>query len=57
MRRFIGLLGDKATADTDVNELLTQTFTGSKEIKSGNLALQLKLDAKGRAQSSTARSA
>jgi hypothetical protein len=38
---------DAATASTDVDELLTQTFTGSKEVKSGNLDLSLKLEAQG----------
>jgi hypothetical protein len=39
--------GDEATSSTDVNELLTQTFTGSKEIDSGKLALKLRIDARG----------
>jgi hypothetical protein len=38
---------DAATASTDVDELLTQTFTGSKEVESGNLDLSLKLEAQG----------
>jgi hypothetical protein len=32
---------------TDVNELLTQTFTGSKKVKSGKLALSLKIESQG----------
>jgi hypothetical protein len=39
--------GEAASSSTDVDELLTQTFTGSKEVKSGNLALTMKLEAKG----------
>jgi hypothetical protein len=38
---------DGASPTTDVNELLTQTFTGSKEVKSGILDLTMKLEAKG----------
>ena len=38
---------DEASSSTDVNELLTQTFTGSKEVKSGNLDLALKIAAQG----------
>jgi hypothetical protein len=38
---------EDASSSTDVNELLTQTFTGSKEVKSGNLDLSLKLEAQG----------
>jgi hypothetical protein len=38
---------DEASSTTDVNELLTQTFTGSKEVKSGNLELSVELEAKG----------
>jgi hypothetical protein len=38
---------EEASSSTDVNELLTQTFTGSKEVKSGNLDLSLKLEAQG----------
>lgn len=38
---------DEASSSTDVNELLTQTFTGSKEVKSGNLKLALKIAAQG----------
>jgi hypothetical protein len=40
--------GDEATASTDVNELLTQTFTGSKPVDSGKLALKVRLDAQGK---------
>jgi hypothetical protein len=39
--------GDQASASTDVNELLTQTFSGSKQVKSGILDLKLQLEAKG----------
>jgi hypothetical protein len=38
---------DEASSSTDVNELLTQTFTGSKDVKSGNLDLSLKIEAQG----------
>src|SRR5215207_6357498 len=38
---------DEASSSTDVNELLTQTFTGSKDVKSGNLDLSLKVEAQG----------
>src|SRR5215218_1397173 len=39
--------GEQASASTDVNELLTQTFTGSKKIESGNLDVKLQIEAKG----------
>jgi hypothetical protein len=39
--------GENASASTDVNELLTQTFTGKKEVKSGNLALEFQIEAQG----------
>jgi hypothetical protein len=39
--------GEEASADTDVNKLLTQTFTGSKKVESGNLDLKLQIEAKG----------
>ena len=39
--------GDEASSSTDVNELLTKTFTGSKEVDSGNLDLTLKIEAQG----------
>jgi hypothetical protein len=39
--------GEEASASTDVNELLTQTFSGKKEVKSGNLDLQLRIEAEG----------
>ncbi len=39
--------GQQASASTDVNELLTQTFTGSKDVNSGNIDLKLKIDAQG----------
>jgi len=38
---------DEVSSSTDVNELLTQTFTGSKDVKSGNLDLSLKVEAQG----------
>ena len=38
---------DEASSSTDVNELLTQTFTGSKEVDSGNLDVALKIEAVG----------
>jgi hypothetical protein len=38
---------DQASSSSDVNELLTQTFTGSKQVKSGNLDVALKLEAQG----------
>jgi hypothetical protein len=39
--------GAEASSSTDVNELLTQTFTGDKDVKSGNLSLSLKIEAEG----------
>jgi hypothetical protein len=39
--------GEQASSSTDVNELLTQTFTGKKDVKSGNLSLSLKIEAEG----------
>jgi hypothetical protein len=39
--------GQEASASTDVNELLRQTFTGSKDVKSGNLDLALRIEAEG----------
>jgi hypothetical protein len=39
--------GEEASAGTDVNELLTQTFTGDKDVKSGNLNVSLKIEAQG----------
>jgi hypothetical protein len=39
--------GEEASADTDVNELLTQTFTGEKQVDSGNLSLKLQIEAEG----------
>ena len=38
---------DQASASTDVNELLKQTFSGSKEIESGKLDLKIRLEAQG----------
>ena len=38
---------DEASSSTDVNELLTQTFTGKKNVDSGNLDLALKIEAQG----------
>jgi hypothetical protein len=37
----------QASSSTDVNDLLTQTFTGAKKVKSGKLDLAIKVDAKG----------
>ena len=37
----------QASASTDVDELLTRTFTGSKDVKSGHLDLKLQIEAKG----------
>jgi hypothetical protein len=39
--------GETASSSTDVNELLTQTFTGSKDVKSGNIDLKLQIEAQG----------
>ena len=39
--------GEEASSTTDVNELLTQTFTGEKNVDSGNLSLSLKIEAEG----------
>jgi hypothetical protein len=39
--------GENASASTDVNELLTQTFTGTKDVKSGNIDLKLQIEAQG----------
>jgi len=38
---------EEASSDTDVNELLKQTFTGSKEVKSGSLDLKMEIKATG----------
>jgi len=35
---------EKTASSNDVNELLTQTFTGSKKVDSGNLSLGLTLE-------------
>lgn len=39
--------GDEVSESTDVNKLLTDTFSGDKDIKSGKLDLALKVDVKG----------
>jgi hypothetical protein len=39
--------GASASSSTDVNELLTQTFTGSKDVDSGNVDLELTIEAQG----------
>jgi hypothetical protein len=39
--------GAAASSSTDVNELLTQTFTGAKKVESGNLDLKLQIAAEG----------
>jgi hypothetical protein len=38
---------EAASPSTDVNDLLTKTFTGSKQVKSGNLDVSLKIEAQG----------
>jgi hypothetical protein len=38
---------DEVSSSTDVNELLTKTFTGSKKVESGKLDLTLKIEAQG----------
>jgi hypothetical protein len=38
---------EEASSSTDVNDLLKQTFTGSKEVNSGILDLSLKIEASG----------
>jgi hypothetical protein len=42
-----GSSGDSASSSTDVNQLLSDTFKGNKNVKSGKLNLSLKIDAKG----------
>ena len=39
--------GDEASEDTDVDTLLSDTFKGDKDVKSGKLDLKLDIDAKG----------
>ena len=39
--------GEAASSSTDVNQLLTDTFSGSKEIKSGNVDLKIAIEAQG----------
>src|SRR5215217_4919722 len=39
--------GEEASASTDVNTLLEQTFTGKKDISSGNVSLKLSIEARG----------
>ena len=39
--------GESASSSTDVNTLLSDTFKGNKDVKSGKLNLSLKIDAKG----------
>ena len=39
--------GNEASEDTDVNTLLSDTFKGNKDVKSGKLDLKLNIDAKG----------
>jgi hypothetical protein len=39
--------GDAASKDTDVDTLLSDTFKGNKDVKSGKLDLKLNIDAKG----------
>jgi uncharacterized membrane protein YgcG len=42
--------GDEVSKSTDVNKLLTDTFTGKKDIKSGKFELAVKVDVKGAQQ-------
>jgi hypothetical protein len=42
--------GKTASADSDVNQLLKDTFTGNKKVKSGRFALALAVDAQGGTQ-------
>jgi hypothetical protein len=42
--------GEKASSDTPVDQLLKQTFSGDKQVKSGVLDLSLNLDAQGSSQ-------
>src|SRR4051812_13442769 len=39
--------GKSASSSTDVNQLLKDTFSGGKTIKSGNVNLTVRIDAKG----------
>lgn len=39
--------GEEASSSTDVNELLEQTFSGEKDVNSGNIAFSLKIEAEG----------
>lgn len=39
--------GEAVSSSTDVNELLTKTFTGAKKVDSGNLDLSMKIEAQG----------
>jgi hypothetical protein len=39
--------GAEVSSSTDVDELLTKTFTGSKDVESGNLDLSLTIEAEG----------
>ncbi len=39
--------GEEADESTDVNELLDQTFTGSKKLDSGKVDLKLRIEAEG----------
>jgi hypothetical protein len=42
--------GQKASSDTPVNQLLKQTFSGDKQVKSGMLDLSLRVDSQGASQ-------
>jgi hypothetical protein len=42
-----GSSGSEASSSTDVNQLLQETFSGGKSIKSGKLDLALRVDSKG----------
>src|SRR5688572_24261071 len=47
MAGLVACGGDEASESTDVDKLLTDTFSGDKEIKSGKFDLKLKVDVKG----------
>src|SRR3954451_12706949 len=42
--------GEKVSSDTDVNQLLDQTFKGDKKVDSGKVALALKMNIQGSGQ-------
>src|SRR3954452_11814078 len=47
-----GSSGKEASASTDVNELLKDTFSGGQSIKSGKLNLALRIDSTGSSNAS-----